>query len=113
MILTTHYLDEAEQLADRVGVIAGGRLLDVDTTERLGGAELRTPLVRWREGGPWSSSGPTTRPRWCCRWPHASTARCRSWRSGAPGSRTSTCRCSEADAASTGNRPVDEAEVTS
>jgi ABC-2 type transport system ATP-binding protein len=51
MILTTHYLDEAEQLADRVGVIANGRLLDVDTTDRLGGPELRTPLVRWRDDG--------------------------------------------------------------
>ena len=27
ILLTTHYLDEAEQLADRVGVIAAGRLL--------------------------------------------------------------------------------------
>jgi ABC-2 type transport system ATP-binding protein len=51
MILTTHYLDEAEQLADRVGVIANGRLLDVDTTDRLGGPDLRTPLVRWRDDG--------------------------------------------------------------
>ena len=25
-MLTTHYLDEAEALADRVGVIAGGKL---------------------------------------------------------------------------------------
>ncbi len=51
MLLTTHYLDEAEQLADRVGVIAAGRLLDVDTVDRLGGPDRRTPLVRWREGG--------------------------------------------------------------
>ncbi len=51
MILTTHYLDEAEHLADRVGVIAAGRLLDVDTVQRLGGAGRRTPYVRWREGG--------------------------------------------------------------
>jgi ABC-2 type transport system ATP-binding protein len=51
MILTTHYLDEAEHLADRVAVIAAGRLLDVDTVERLGGEGRRTPYVRWREGG--------------------------------------------------------------
>jgi ABC-2 type transport system ATP-binding protein len=51
MILTTHYLDEAEHLADRVAVIAAGRLLDVDTVDRLGGGERRTPVVRWREGG--------------------------------------------------------------
>ncbi len=51
MLLTTHYLDEAEQLADRVGVIAGGRLLDVDRVDGLGGPTRRTPVVRWREGG--------------------------------------------------------------
>jgi ABC-2 type transport system ATP-binding protein len=51
MLLTTHYLDEAEHLADRVGVIAGGRLLDVAVTDQLGPAELRTPQVRWREDG--------------------------------------------------------------
>ena len=71
MLLTTHYLDEAEHLADRVGVIAGGRLLDVDTVDRLGGAERRTPagaLARGRVGC--ARSAPTTRPRWCWRWPH-------------------------------------------
>lgn len=31
IVLTTHYLDEAEYLADRVAVIADGRVLDVDT----------------------------------------------------------------------------------
>jgi ABC-2 type transport system ATP-binding protein len=51
MVLTTHYLDEAEHLADRVAVIAAGRLLDVDTVERLGGEGRRTPYVRWREAG--------------------------------------------------------------
>ena len=29
IVLTTHYLDEAEALADRVGVIVAGRLVDV------------------------------------------------------------------------------------
>ncbi|MFL6099229.1 MAG: ABC transporter ATP-binding protein [Actinomycetales bacterium] len=51
MLLTTHYLDEAEHLADRVGVIAGGRLLEVNTVAQLGGAQRRTPVVRWREDG--------------------------------------------------------------
>jgi ABC-2 type transport system ATP-binding protein len=51
MLLTTHYLDEAEHLADRVGVIAGGRLLEVNTVDQLGGAARRTPVVRWREDG--------------------------------------------------------------
>jgi ABC-2 type transport system ATP-binding protein len=51
MLLTTHYLDEAEHLADRVGVIAGGRLLEVNPVDQLGGEERRTPIVRWREDG--------------------------------------------------------------
>lgn len=51
IVLTTHYLDEAEALADRVAVIAGGRILDVGTPDAIGGAEARTPVVRWSEGG--------------------------------------------------------------
>jgi ABC-2 type transport system ATP-binding protein len=50
MILTTHYLDEAERLADRVGVIAAGVILDVDRVDRIGPEGLRTPVVRWRDG---------------------------------------------------------------
>ena len=36
MLLTTHYLDEAEALADRVGVIARGRLIEVAVPAALG-----------------------------------------------------------------------------
>ena len=35
IILTTHYIEEAEQMADRVGVISGGRLLLVDDKAEL------------------------------------------------------------------------------
>jgi ABC-2 type transport system ATP-binding protein len=35
IVLTTHYLDEAEELADRVGVIHRGRLLVVEEKEAL------------------------------------------------------------------------------
>ena len=35
VVLTTHYLEEAEQLADRIGVIRGGRLLVVEGKEAL------------------------------------------------------------------------------
>ena len=49
VLLTTHYLDEAEVLADRVGVIAGGRLLAVDTPEELGGGRVHRVRVRWRD----------------------------------------------------------------
>lgn len=35
VLLTTHYLDEAEHLADRVGVLAGGRLIAEGTPAEL------------------------------------------------------------------------------
>ncbi|OIH92848.1 ABC transporter ATP-binding protein [Curtobacterium sp. MCBA15_001] len=49
ILLTTHYLDEAAQLADRAAVIADGRLLDVAPIDEIGGAEARTPRIRWRD----------------------------------------------------------------
>lgn len=51
ILLTTHYLDEAAELGDRAGVIAGGRLIDIGAIDRLGGADARVPVVRWRENG--------------------------------------------------------------
>src|SRR5262249_18441973 len=35
VVLTTHYLEEAEELADRIGVIRDGRLLVVEETQAL------------------------------------------------------------------------------
>ena len=35
MILTTHYLEEAEELSDRIGIMKSGRLLAVGTVEEL------------------------------------------------------------------------------
>jgi ABC-2 type transport system ATP-binding protein len=51
MLLTTHYLDEAEALADRVGVIARGRLVEVAVPAALGGRGSAPVVVRWTEGG--------------------------------------------------------------
>jgi ABC-2 type transport system ATP-binding protein len=49
IVLTTHYLDEAEELADRIGVIDRGRLLVVDDKEALmrrhAGKTLRAALA--------------------------------------------------------------------
>lgn len=49
ILLTTHYLDEAAHLADRVGVLAGGRIVAEAPPALLGGADARVPLVRWRD----------------------------------------------------------------
>ncbi len=35
ILLCTHYMEEAERLCDRVGIIAKGRLLDIDSPQRL------------------------------------------------------------------------------
>ena len=49
IILTTHYIEEAEEMADRVGVISGGRLLLVDDKAalmaKLGKREMDIALV--------------------------------------------------------------------
>ena len=51
ILLTTHYLDEAEELADRVGVIAHGRLVALDTPAKLGGRSAHIARVTWDEDG--------------------------------------------------------------
>jgi ABC-2 type transport system ATP-binding protein len=51
ILLTTHYLEEAEKLADRVAVIAGGRLLACAPPDNLGGRNNGVAIVRWMEAG--------------------------------------------------------------
>ncbi|MDR6689278.1 ABC-2 type transport system ATP-binding protein [Microbacterium sp. 1154] len=51
ILLTTHYLDEAAELAERAAILVGGQMASVGRIDELGGPEARVPLVRWREGG--------------------------------------------------------------
>jgi ABC-2 type transport system ATP-binding protein len=50
IVLTTHYLDEAEALADRVGVINSGQIIEISTPSELGGRSTAQALVTWRDG---------------------------------------------------------------
>ena len=51
ILLTTHYLDEAEALADRVAVIARGKILEVSTPAQLGGRASAKARVQWKSNG--------------------------------------------------------------
>ncbi len=50
ILLTTHYLEEAATLADRVAVIADGRVVAVDSPAKLTGYVNSAATVRWMEG---------------------------------------------------------------
>ena len=60
IVLTTHYLDEAEVLADRVAVIAAGRVIAIDTPAQLGTGTSDVAEVSWRESGTWHHQSTTT-----------------------------------------------------
>jgi ABC-2 type transport system ATP-binding protein len=48
VLLTTHYMDEAEHLADRVAVVVAGRLVALGAPDEIGGAQGATSLVSFR-----------------------------------------------------------------
>ena len=50
ILLTTHYLDEAEALADRVAVINHGKIIEVATPATLGNRQSALAIVKWRDG---------------------------------------------------------------
>ena len=45
IFLTTHYMEEAERLADRIAVIAGGRIIDEGTPATIGGRDLEASEI--------------------------------------------------------------------
>ncbi len=51
VLLTTHYLDEAAQLADRAVVITRGHVVAEGPIDELGGEDARIPTVTWRDAG--------------------------------------------------------------
>ena len=51
ILLTTHYLDEAEALADRVAVINNGKILEISPPSSLGGRASSQAKVSWEEAG--------------------------------------------------------------
>jgi ABC-2 type transport system ATP-binding protein len=51
ILLTTHDLDEAEKLADRILILAGGRIVADGTAEELARAVSGESRVRWRLNG--------------------------------------------------------------
>jgi ABC-2 type transport system ATP-binding protein len=50
ILLTTHYLDEAQALADRVAVINHGQIVEISTPTELGGRATAKATVQWRDG---------------------------------------------------------------
>jgi ABC-2 type transport system ATP-binding protein len=57
ILLTTHYMDEAQSLADRVAVIAAGQIVAEGTPESIGGRDVGAAVVTFRlpesvDGGP-------------------------------------------------------------
>jgi len=50
IVLTTHYIEEAEAIADRIGVISGGKLLLVEDKKslmsRMGQKQLKVELMQ-------------------------------------------------------------------
>jgi ABC-2 type transport system ATP-binding protein len=48
VLLTTHYMDEAQSLADRVAVISAGRIVAEGPPATLGGRDLARARIRYR-----------------------------------------------------------------
>ena len=51
VFLTTHYMDEAQTLADRVAIIKGGQIVALGRPQELGGADAGRTSIRFRLPG--------------------------------------------------------------
>ena len=49
VFLTTHYMDEAQRLADRVAIIAAGQIVAAGTPADLGDREKAATTIRYRD----------------------------------------------------------------
>ncbi|MEU7872767.1 ABC transporter ATP-binding protein [Dactylosporangium sp. NPDC049140] len=49
ILLTTHYLDEAEALAGRLAVLAAGRIVAAGSPATVGGRDRAAAVVSWRD----------------------------------------------------------------
>jgi ABC-2 type transport system ATP-binding protein len=56
VVLTTHYMDEAEALADRLAIISAGRIVAEGTADSIGGRAGSTATIRFRLPPPLTAS---------------------------------------------------------
>ena len=112
VFLTTHYMDEAQHLADRVAILRDGRIVAQGPTEELGASLGRRTVIGFalngglgvedvRSASRATSRSPATRSRSrpssrratstaCSRWPRSAASSSRSSRCAGRASRTSS-----------------------
>src|SRR4051812_20017037 len=56
VVLTTHYMDEAQYLADRVAVMVDGRIVDCGPPEAIGGRDRAPAEIRFGLPGAWTAA---------------------------------------------------------
>ncbi len=54
VFLTTHFMDEAQHLADRVAVMRAGEIIAAGRPDELGGRDVRPAEIRFSLPAPWS-----------------------------------------------------------